>query len=394
MSILIVQAESAEAAKAAVPTILHLSGVEGARAYSGLRRFVEVKVREHAKHSVISDLRFVRGVVDVADGDIAAVALAQETRTVALGTAARKMPPGAAQAFHYWGNTGRRNPVPPWTQLPRSVEYARETARLGANVIVSVHDTGIDSSHTAEFGARVTEIFDAVEDGPGNHGTGVASVVAGATCGFLPQAQLLDAKCFSSGGSGSASTAISSLDALLTWVASNVTDEHVIVNLSFGVSGSNVYAAIIDDIEDAGIAMFAGSGNFDWNLDGLDNFWPAEGLTWGAVGAVNLAGDRLHFSSVGSPVRFHGLGWHVPTALTGGGYGWQSGTSFACPAVAGCYGTWAASREAPRSRAEVHALLAEFHAFCRGWPVDQRPYDDDLLSQNAVVARADNSPVA
>jgi len=293
--------------------------------------------------------------------------------------------------------------MPYWTDVPKSVSYFRDTGRLGDNLHVAILDQGIYTGHTDEFGSptRVTRFSDTVGDsGVGYHGTACAGIIGGATSGFLPNAHLLDGKCFDDDSTGTSLGAITDcMDDLTAWAEApgNVAaDEHVIVNCSFGAPaglGGNGYATAVQAMEDAGIAVFAASGNLDYNLDSSLNFFPAHDLEWGAVGAVDLRRVRTHFSNYGGMVKLHALGWGTPAPshTTNGAFINFTGTSAACPAAVGCYGTWATSRDAPRSQAEVWALQEEYIAgFCKKI-VRKNAYDTEYSNANVFLARADGS---
>lgn len=398
MGTLIVRCDNAVNLRAIEREVRNHAYVTDFKAYNGLRRFGEITHTDGPDHK--NDLRnflyHLVPVYGVLDGDNPMISCAQENVATNLTLDAREQPINLTQVFHAWDN---KPGIIPWSQRPLSTTFLRESDRRGSNIVVSVHDAGVDASHTAEFGSRVTQIYNGPGDGPGDHGTSVGSIIAGANVGFLGDATVLDAKCFNSSNSGGVGAGVASLDALVTWVQSNLaTGDHVIANCSFGSTNlfANEFEGIVEDVEDEGIALFAASGNFAWNLNStMTNFWPAEGLLYGAVGAVNAAGQLVNFSNLGSMVHLHGLGWKVPCARVGNNnYKVQTGTSFASPSVAGAYGTWATTRDAPRSQSEVRQMMSDYIDFCKAGKVKRRPNELHLpLATRACIAKADTSSI-
>lgn len=394
MGVLIVQCDNALNLKLIEREVMNHEFVTAFVPFQGLKRFAKITHTDGPDHKndVRNFLYHLAPVYGVMDGENPMFNYAQENVSTALTRDARSMPINMTQAFHSWDKKPR---LLPWSQRPITTTFPREANRRGYNIVVSVHDSGVDATHTTEFGSRVSQIYNDAGDGPGTHGTGVGSIIAGANVGFLGDATILDSKCFSANNVGGVSQGIESLDALILWVQTNLAaGQHVLANCSFGSTNEfgNDYAAITDDVEDEGIAMFAASGNFGWNLDTGSNFWPAEGLLHGACGAVNANGEHLNFSNYGSMVKLHGLGWKVPCADVGdGNYTILTGTSFGCPSVVGSYGTWATSREAPRSQSEVRQLMSDYIDFCRNGTISQRPNEQIALATKACIAKADTS---
>lgn len=401
---LIVQAKTADRLQSIVSAAVACTYVQSIAPYNGLKRFavVEYSGGEIGKNACLD---FFEGLDEVAiafDGDQQMELQTQDSNSITLPRdAASTWPAGLTQYFHMWSPTGRRPNMIPWTQRPYATSFTTESDRqggTGAGIIASIHDSGIDDSHTDEFGvtSRVTNVFDAHSDGPGDHGTAVASIFAGATMGFLPDATILNCKCFNSANVGTVSDALDSFDELITWLTANRSGEHVIANASFGVYATfdNGYGTAIDDLEAEGICVFAASGNFDNDNDNGTRFFPAGNMRWSSVGAVDLRGDRTHFSGYGYGTAFHGLGIKVPSAYTGNGnYSFKNGTSFACPAAAGAFGTWVADKDVPASQSDVWELYEQYYAFSKAAKVRQKPHETRAISPNACIARADNSPV-
>lgn len=264
----------------------------------------------------------------------------------------------------------------PWWTEPGLFQWRYNDQRLGQGAIIAIVDGGVRWGHP-EFQKnpdRVTRIFNysSSQFGGSNHGTACAAFAAGDISGVAPLAEILDIKSFpDSGGSTSTSNLIDGLDALLAWAEdpqNNPDDKTIIVNMSFGSTGtnySNPFGTLIADIQGAGIIPVAAAGNDGSDLTGSFDAWPAEATDY-AVGAIHYDGRRAHFSNYGSRVKFYGFGHRLWGAGYPGGYGYQdvSGTSFAAPYVCGCLATFVPGRWKPKTFQEVRSFMSEFEAHC------------------------------
>jgi subtilisin family serine protease len=195
-------------------------------------------------------------------------------------------------------------------QLERAVpaiggDRARSSFDLsGKGVRVAILDTGVDTDHP-DLGAAIvaqhcftypcpplfTRESTSAEDDHG-HGSNVAGIVASrgnvASAGFAPGAELVVVKVNDHNDAGRVSDWVAGLD----WVYDELPSSHVkVVNLSFGTtllySGNcdedePALAAAIANLTEAGVAIFAASGN-----QGSTTMIPAPACNTGviAVGA-------------------------------------------------------------------------------------------------------------
>lgn len=222
----------------------------------------------------------------------------------------------------------------------------------GRGVIVAVIDSGVDRTHP-DFQGRVlrgvdyTNGRDAGHDIAG-HGTAVASLIAaglhnGGMVGVAPQVSILPLK-IGDGGVDSAAV-VKAIDAAVAQHAS-------VINISIGLVAPIEPAyeaaelgaadqAAIDRAWDKGVVVIAAAGNYGapWCSD------PAAGRHVVCVGGVDESRQHDYYSHfdaaqkatlVVAPVQANlPLTNGTVVAQPGGGYAFESGTSFAAPVAAG-----------------------------------------------------------
>jgi subtilisin len=212
----------------------------------------------------------------------------------------------------------------------------------GKGIRVAVVDTGIDFKHPdlqpnyvggASFVPGTATPMD--DQGHGTHcaGTIAAAVEGTNVVGVAPQASLYAVKVLNQNGSGQFSWIIAGID----WCIQN---EMHIVSMSLG--GPSAPAALEDMCNtawDKGLLLVAAAGN-----DGLRNpvppaesnvLFPAKYRNVIAVSAIDSSNVIAPFSSTGPEVDVCAPGVNVLSDRLGGGTTTSSGTSMACPHVAG-----------------------------------------------------------
>lgn len=212
----------------------------------------------------------------------------------------------------------------------------------GEGVKVGILDTGIDHRHPDldgnfaggyNFIDNNTRIMD-----DNGHGTHVAGIIAAeddgqGVVGVAPKAKLYAYKILDSNGSGNISNIISALEMA-------VADGIQVTNNSYGwpVEEGNVYAVEQAFIEaaNAGIINIAAAGNSGKSDVSLDNVnYPARYDSVIAVAATDQNNTRASFSSTGADVEISAPGVGVISTYLRRSYAGISGTSMACPHVAG-----------------------------------------------------------
>ncbi|MBL8851302.1 MAG: S8 family serine peptidase [Planctomycetaceae bacterium] len=219
-------------------------------------------------------------------------------------------------------------------------EIAHTAGATGSGVKVAVLDTGIDYRHP-DLDANYSGGWDFVNNDADplddhGHGTHCAGTIGAedngvGVVGVAPNCQLYALKVMNANGSGSFSRVI----AALQWCVQNGIQ---VTSNSYGAPsnpGSTVQQAF-DNAALAGIVSIAAAGNSGTSAGTEDNVnYPARFSSVIAVGATTSGDVRASYSSTGPKIELAAPGSNVYSTTKGGGYGNKSGTSMACPHVAG-----------------------------------------------------------
>lgn len=219
----------------------------------------------------------------------------------------------------------------------------------GAGVKVAILDTGIDTDHpdlTVAGGVSMVPGVASFDD-DNSHGTHCAGTVAArnnfvGVVGVAPSARLYAVKVLNGAGSGQLSWILAGMD----WAARNRMD---VVSMSLGSNVNSptldyivAYQRAAENLNRRGCIVIAAAGN---NGRSATNPWvgnPARCPSIMAVAAVDRNCRIANFSSHGPAalprnrgVEISAPGVSINSTIPGGGYGLKSGTSMACPHVAG-----------------------------------------------------------
>merc|ERR1719272_437038 len=219
---------------------------------------------------------------------------------------------------------------------------ASKRSSQGAGVSVFITDTGVRASHQ-DFGGRVIPALDmtsgslvecngdtgCAQDKQG-HGTHCAGSAAGATFGVAPAATIRSVKVLSDQGSGSWSWSYGALDWLAT---SNI--RPAIASMSLGGQGTQqAMADAVESTTNAGVTVVVAGGNSNSDSCGFSPAFAPSAIT---VGSTDSRDRRSSFSNYGSCTNIWAPGSDIKSAghRTDSGTATFSGTSMACPHVAG-----------------------------------------------------------
>lgn len=243
----------------------------------------------------------------------------------------------------------------------------------GKGVVVTVLDTGIDSNHP-DLKNRVKKVKDfsgspfGATDKQG-HGTHTAGTVAaeGDLPGVAPQADLIIGKVLGDDGSGGVDAIAAGID----WAVENGAD---VITMSLGGASTDSFIPpALKRAIAAGVIVVCAAGNDGpgENTIGYPGGYP-ESI---AVAACDVNRNIASFSSRGKNVFCAAPGVNIRSTYPGGQYATMSGTSMACPHVAGLAALWVSSHSDVAKKDRPAKFRADLKAACnfqdqttaRGW---------------------------
>jgi len=218
----------------------------------------------------------------------------------------------------------------PWGIHRVNAQKAWEITR-GAGVKVAVVDTGIDFDHAdlnvaGGFNTIDPNVSFKDDNGHGTHVSGTIAAVdnGDGVVGVAPDVTLYGVKVLSASGGGTFADVIEGIQ----WTVENNMD---VANFSLGASvGNDSLAEAVKAARDAGVAVIAAAGN-----SGRSVGYPAAYPEVLAVAASSEQDQVAYFSSRGPEVDVIAPGVSIYSTYMGGGYRSLSGTSMACPHMAG-----------------------------------------------------------
>jgi subtilisin len=222
----------------------------------------------------------------------------------------------------------------------------------GKGIRVGVVDTGIDFNHPdlkTNYAGGMSFVPGAPtpmdDQGHGTHcaGTIAAAINGAGVVGVAPQASLYAAKVLDLNGSGQFSWVIAGID----WCIQN--RMHIISMSLGGSSAPTALQTICNVAWSKGVLLVAAAGNAQGGQPvppATTNVgFPAKYKNVIAVSAIDSSNVITSFSSRGAEVDLCAPGLNVLSTAPGGGYATKSGTSMACPHVAGAAALiWGAHR--------------------------------------------------
>jgi subtilisin family serine protease len=222
----------------------------------------------------------------------------------------------------------------PWGITKINAPQVWGTGNKGTGIKVAIVDTGIDTTHPdlkvvggATFVAGTSSYND--DNGHGTHCAGIVAALNNelGVVGVAPEAALYAVKVLDRSGSGYVSDVISGID----WC---ITNNMQVVSMSFGsTSDSTSLHAECDKAYNANIVLVAAAGN---NGPGSNTLtYPAKYSSVIAIGATDSSDVVASWSSRGPELSVSAPGVNIYSTYKGGVYATMSGTSMACPHVAG-----------------------------------------------------------
>lgn len=240
-------------------------------------------------------------------------------------------------------------PTPLAETIPSGVAQIKAPAAWDASrgkaIRVAVLDTGIDGTHpdlVANYKGGVSFVPGETPADGNSHGTHCAGTIAAAingsgVVGVAPAASLYAVKVLSNSGSGQWSYLIAGIN----WCIAN---RIRVLSMSLGgPSAPEALRTMCDAAFASGLLLVAAAGNVQQPPQAVG--FPAKYKNVIAVSAIDSTNVIAPFSSRGAEVDLCGPGVNVLSTIPGGGYGTKSGTSMACPHVAGAAAVvWGAHR--------------------------------------------------
>ena len=226
----------------------------------------------------------------------------------------------------------------------------------GAGVRIYVQDTSIRLTHQdfggrAVFGANFVGGSDADNNG---HGTHCAGTAMGATYGVSKAATVVAVKVLGDSGSGSWAGIINGLD----WMVGDVQSRGVrgVGSLSLGGGANSATDSAVNSADAAGIPVVVAAGNNNGNAC---NNSPGRATGAITVGSTDISDNLSSFSNWGTCVAILAPGSSILSAshLSDSGSRTLSGTSMACPHVAGLVANYLSDNPSA-SPAQVKSYLS------------------------------------
>jgi subtilisin len=252
-------------------------------------------------------------------------------------------------------------PAPLAETVPVGVQQVKAPPAWGCSrgrgMKVAILDTGIDWNHPdlkPNFKGGVSFVPGETPMDGHSHGTHCAGTVGAAmngsgVVGVAPEVGLYAVKVLANNGSGNWSWLISGL----SWCVQNKIH---IASMSLGGGGAPAaLETMCNAAFNAGVLLVAAAGNSGPGMNTV--LQPAKYKNVIAISAIDSANVIASFSSRGPEVELSAPGVQVLSTIPGGGFGQKSGTSMACPHVAGGAAViWGAHRFA--TNVQIWNLLA------------------------------------
>jgi thermitase len=241
-----------------------------------------------------------------------------------------------------------------WAPQKVSAQSAWDITRGSSSIKVAIIDTGVDYNHP-DLAGGVIKGYDYVDNDwdpmdLNNHGTHAAGIAAATTnnsrgiAGMAPNVYIYAVRVLDANGSGT-------LDDVANGIYHAVDNGAKVVSLSLGgPSGATSLQNAVNYAASKGVVVVAAAGNENTSAAS----YPAYYSNAIAVAATDRNDYKASFSNYGSWVDVAAPGVDIASTIRNGGYAYMSGTSMACPLVAGIAGLLASQgRSASNIRAAI-----------------------------------------
>lgn len=176
---------------------------------------------------------------------------------------------------------------------PELHEETKTISRKGQNVTVYVMDSGINSSHPDFVDTNILDVYTVTPDDysdQSGHGTAIASLIAGKTCG-ITQATIKNVKIFRPDRGTLLSEFMDAIDAI---TIDNNFSQWSIVNCSWAIDKNDWIEARLNELNQLGILIVASAGN---NGTSIQNVTPASMPQAYVIGSVGIELEPSNFSN-------------------------------------------------------------------------------------------------
>lgn len=206
------------------------------------------------------------------------------------------------------------------------------------NSVMYLVDSGVDATHPEFASARISNLFSFNGDFAdyNGHGTALASVVVGATCGIV-DAPVKSVKIFQNGTPTLVSDLLSAFDAIYLDGISNTANIRI-VNLSWSIAKNSYVESKIQQLIDYGFVVMTSAGNSGTPIENVTPASMEPAITVGAYDSDFLPCDFSNYTgylqTTEGPVNYGALdvwapGKDIKVAHIGGGFSFTAGTSVA-----------------------------------------------------------------
>lgn len=223
-------------------------------------------------------------------------------------------------------------------RYPKFESQTYDISRKGTGVNVYIMDSGIESTHPEFSNSTIVNLFsitDSYIDSNG-HGTAIASIISGKTCG-LTNATLKIIKIFDSSISTRQSDLLNALDTILEDFK-NYNQQSAVLNCSWSIEKNQYIENKLRVLIEQGISVVVAAGNSGIAIENVTPASMPEVLT---IGSYNNDFLPSNFSNYSNPTVISNTentvnsgqldGWapgeQIWVAALGGGYGYAAGTS-------------------------------------------------------------------